>query len=861
MRPYPTISLAPDSLFRRGTLEFGPKSLLRKDEAFLDFFFAELFRSYRQLLKHCDAVSLLFWLGDGTEILQYDGTPEQPVAWARWQGFAHPFGDPPREPVLYTDHPVELCVGDVRRIVAAARRACEAVLGRPLAFIQPFDPGSEFVESPFRYERHPEILLPGVATGGRVRCINAIGRLHADSARFAGYPDGIPEGTPFGELLGRQARAWFADVGADAIWLSNSFGFGRSPYASGGTGQFFDGDRFLPEGNRAVRDAVLAFWEAFRRECPDLPVYCRGTDFPVGMNLANHASAYRALYEGNRFGIVPPPNTPWPALTRNEGLALAGMLTQNAPFPEKRQVLRYYTTDQWFCNNPWLDRWDRSPHDLYLNGSLCKFAPDGSLCAFTDVQLGVDGSWGEAPSEIADEVIPHLKRAAALRPDAPPPLVWVYPFDEYDGQVFGDAPRPDLPFGGDLSIIGAFNHAFPLAGAVTTANLAAALRADSSLVTRRSSLRESILVTPAPVPGSEVERLLLGHLESGGSILCYGTLRGASPAWLAALGLAADADPLDGEFEIEGDAGFAARTECSRHRSAPSEGGASSPSEPQLSRRYLHDAVIGQGGLVETAAGATVLTEAFQAAEGGDFKPEGRLTGGEAADFTPRGRGTRRVLAAVNGRAAWVRGGTAAARGRLRYRRVDARDEREWFAPERLYDVALGALGWFVRIEHGLGPEPVEFLVSRNRGGFVLAGHSFDDDAALLVRAPWGAPVPLARRVRLEDGAARIPVRGWFHDEARVFVRQREGVVSCRSQPPIAKDLHRRWLVEGLDRADVRFYVQPGSETVYYAAAATEYGDAREPVRPELRSDGTGVYFELRNWSGPLSVGWSEGDR
>lgn len=115
-------------------------------------------------------------------------------------------------------------------------------------------------------------------------------------------------------------------------------------------------------------------------------------------------------------------------------------------------------------------------------------------------------------------------------------------------------------------------------------------------------------------------------------------------------------------------------------------------------------------------------------------------------------------------------------------------------------------------------------------------------------------------RLRLaKRGAARIPVRGWFHDEARVFVRQREGVVSCRSQPPIAKDLHRRWLVEGLDRADVRFYVQPGRETVYYVAAATEYGDAREPVRPDLRSDGTGVYFELRDWSGPLSVGWSDG--
>ena len=856
-RPYPTISLAPDSLFRHGTLEFGPKVLFRKDDAFLDGFFAELFRSYRQLLKHCDAVSLLFWLGDGTEILQFSGDLAQPIAWARWQGFAHPAGDPPRKPVLYTDHPVELDYADVKRIVAAARRACAGVFGKPLSFVLPFDPGSEFTEAPFRYERHPEILLRmGLST---VRCIDAIGRFHADAARYAGYPDGIPEGTPFGEFLGRQARAFFDAVGADAIWFSNSFGFGRSPYASGGTGQFFDGERFLPEGNRAVRDAILAFWEAFRRECPDLPVHCRGTDFPVGMNLANHASAYRALYDGNRFGVVPPPNTPWPALTRNEGLALAGTLTQNAPFPDARLVLRYYTTDQWFCNNPWFDRWDRSPHDLYLSGALCKFAPDGSLCPFTDVHvMGVDGSWGETPSEIADEVVPHLKRAAALRPDAPPPLVWVYPFDEWDDAVFGDTPGPDLPFGGDLSIIGAFNHAFPLAGAVTSANLKAFLSKYCDIKPRSGDLQARnadfkprsggfILVTPAPVPGSEVERLLLDHLAGGGRILCYGTLRGASTAWLAALGLAADADPLDGEFEIGGDA-------------------AGAPS-----RRYLHDAVIGQGGLVETAAGATVLTEAFQAAEGGDFKPggrltdgeaadlqpEGRLTGGEAADFTPRGRGARRVLAAVNGRAAWVRGGTAAARERLRYRRVDARDEREWFAPERLYNVALGALGWFVRIEHGLGPEPVEFLVSRNRGGFVFTGHSFDDDAALHVRAPWGAPVPLARRVRLADGAARIPVRSWFHDEVRVFVRQAGGVVGCRSQPVVAKDLHRRWLVEGLDRADVRFYVPPGREVVYYLLPCTEFGDSRKPVRPELRSDGSGVWFELHDLTGSLSVGWS----
>ena len=45
-------------------------------------------------------------------------------------------------------------------------------------------------------------------------------------------------------------------------------------------------------------------------------------------------------------------------------------------------------------------------------------------------------------------------------------------FDLHSGPA---APALDIPFGGDLSVIGAFHHAFPLSGIVTTANLKAAL--------------------------------------------------------------------------------------------------------------------------------------------------------------------------------------------------------------------------------------------------------------------------------------------------------------------------------------------------------------------------------------------------
>ena len=55
----------------------------------------------------------------------------------------------------------------------------------------------------------------------------------------------------------------------------------------------------------------------------------------------------------------------------------------------------------------------------------------------------------------------------------------------------------------------------------------------------------------------------------------------------------------------------------------------------------------------------------------------------------------------------------------------------------------------------------------------------------------------------------------------------------------------------------MRFYVQPGRELLCWPSADTGFLDPTEPFVPELVSDGTGVYFELRGWTGPLSVGWS----
>jgi hypothetical protein len=146
-----------------------------------------------------------------------------------WQGFAHrtvhaPDKDPDGDSILthsriYRDNPVTLAYGDLRRIVGLMKQAAREVLDKPLDVGIPFDPGSEFCTAPFRYERHPELLLK---SSEHIRCIDAIGRLHADPGRFAGFPDGVPEGTPFGTFFGRQAHCYLRDLGFDYIWFSKT---------------------------------------------------------------------------------------------------------------------------------------------------------------------------------------------------------------------------------------------------------------------------------------------------------------------------------------------------------------------------------------------------------------------------------------------------------------------------------------------------------------------------------------------------------------------------------------------------------------------------------------------------------------
>ncbi len=503
-----------------------------------------LFEQWLPLCRTSRQVSVLLWAADGSEILDYQGDLSAEFEWAKWVGVANPRAEKPKgpkgeavhhSPRLYIEQPPSWTYGDLKRLIGLLKEVGAEVTGLPVRVGATFDPGPEFAVSSFKYERHPE-LCPG-ETMGKGSFAVCYATLHGDNHKYATFPEGIPEGTPFGTFLGRQARCFMEELGYDYLWLSNGFGFGLEPW--GLRGAVFNGKKFFPERAEAVKEGSLAFWKALRDELGDLPLATRGTNLSTGMDLASDGVPLRELYAGG-FNFEPPPNSPWAALNGDFGLELIGWMSHIAELPGRDYPFRFYIHDPWFLNSPWLDRYGRQPHDIYLPLAVSRIDAAGEVSTpNSQLLLTVDDSHGELPDQVPQEVLPHLLDAWRTAPDEPGPLVWVYPFAEYHEWTFGSPDRIEEVFFGDWFMRGAVNAGLPLNTVISTTSLPSAL----------GRLAESLLVSPVPDAGSAWEEALLGHVIRGGKALLYGPLGHAGPELLEALRVDLTA-PLEGDFEL-----------------------------------------------------------------------------------------------------------------------------------------------------------------------------------------------------------------------------------------------------------------------------------------------------------------------
>ena len=503
-------------MFKNITLEISLKPFKRTDSEYIRKICAGIFEQWRPLLKNRESVSVMLWVGDGSELLDYAGALSEEFEWCRFIGTANlPYlkdGEPTETSLHerkrdYMPNAPKMTYAILKEIVATLK--AEGKKAFPNAKIrvgETFDIGPEFALSDFKYVRHTEIISgSGV---DRFGFIDATATLNADDRRYAAYPNGIPEGTPFGTFLGRQTECFLKDLGFDYLWLSNGLGFSANPWDK--TGKIFDGERYYPEKLGVTREQVFDFWKLFRNEC-SFPLETRGTNNSVGIDYASDGVPLYDIYSAS-LGITAPPNSPWAAINDNFGLEIMGHMTRICELPSERLPFRYYLHDPWWVNSPWYDRYDSSPCDIYLPMAISRINAEGKVeTANTFNILSIDNSYGEMPDQCVNEPLPHILKAEKDAPDAIGPIVWVYPIREYTTSHSEELLR-EMNLG-DNFICDAINDGFPLSCVVSTDNF---LRHDASLY------RSSVIVTPVPVEEAVLDRLT--ELKNNGiGIITYGT--------------------------------------------------------------------------------------------------------------------------------------------------------------------------------------------------------------------------------------------------------------------------------------------------------------------------------------------------
>lgn len=808
--------------FHNITLEASLKPFKVNDKEYIRAVATEMFTQWHSLLRHTDTISVMLWTGDGSEILDYKGIPNQPLEWAQYMGnpnTQHEVGSGPAElsiherAYLYLENPPSFNYDDLKFIVQSLKEAGRRVTGKPVLVGATFDPGPEFAKSEFKYKKHPEIL--GGSAMGHKSFVDCYSVLKADKDPYAGFPNGIPDQTPFGTFFGRQSQHFLTDLGFDYIWFSNGFGFGAEGWSS--TGATFDGKAFKQDQLPVFAQKVLDFWKLFRKECPDFQIQTRGTNLSVGTDLARDAVSLKNIYDG-KFNMLPPPNSPWAALDGDFGLEMIGYMSRMAELPDNRYLFRYYTHDPWWLNSPWLDRYGREPHDIYLPMSVCRIDRDGNIGLPTHLNfLTIDDTYGNMPTQVPDEVTPHILKARYDSPTAPGPLVWVYPFDEYHDWANNAPGRLPEVYYGDWFIRQAINNGLPLNTVVSTTSFLTAIEKKPDL------FKESVLITVAPDAGSRLEKSLITFVEKGGKLVIFGPVEYASNDFKSFLNLKNE-KALEGEFKI---------------KTPPALDILSTPFPTTIQHRTLFN-----GGGIATSIENRKRADTKQLAQ---FEQNGNLRDVAWSVTQPSWKG---------GKVVYLRGTNSShfTGGRL----LTPDKPEQYFSGPTYLRYVLTEFGIHIAVDKQdpTVKSPV-LTIARSDNAFVFSGYHPNSTIRDRFRLPQGAPLLLGLQTSLQNGHSAYVLPTSWNRECRAFVDQPEGIVSFKELHSGQKDIVKRYEIDGLKNGTVRFYAAAHiTSDNFQAYLNSGYPWKKGQYQFKEMNDEMGHYFLIENVTGKLVVSW-----
>lgn len=795
----------------RVCLELSLKPFRKLDDDYIETVCRSLFDKWRDLLLYATSASILFWTSDGSEILDYSGNLDDEFEWCRYIGIGNPLksvitDDPNHNnhlhvvPIMYMENPPVFRYRDLKKIVSTLKRVGKEMTGLEIAVGETFDPGPEFAYSAFKYERHPEIAKGSIM--GANQWVNCASTLHADTHHYAGYPDGIPEGTHFGEFLGRQFKHLKDDIGFDYIWLSNGLGYALDAWEW--TGELFDGKCFNFENAAAVRDSISEFWTHFSKEIGDTVVETRGSNLSTGMDIAAHGCPIDEIY---KYNVTAPPNSPWAAMDYRFGLEFCGFMSHIANLPKNGYLFRFYSHDPWWYNSPWFDRYGRSPHDIYLPLAIARLDENANVTKPRGISfLSADDSFGEIPRKGAIEMTPPILEGYDDYSDAPGLVTWVYPFDYYCKLGLRDGKLSEMMMD-DWFIESAIDYGMPINTVISDTNF---IKAPAN------KFKETVLLMPVPHEGTNLEAVLNKIIENNLKVILYGDTSLASEKLKKLIGVTCGKGK-SGEFSVE--------TNLS----------GDSFENGSESKKLFHDSIVSNGDICEKPLEDSNVKVSVTSSEDGE----------------------KFAYATFNNNIFWVRGSFPHKRVKAGHLPPQKARSNE-FAPAALLRYALSMFGYtFLFKTYDVNDSLPIIFDSRKNSAHFFTGFSKNATTKVVMSYPDGAPVCPGTEFIVKNSIGIYETQKSWHRECRTFVKQeKESKITCMQMHPLHPFYADfRILLNGLIDAEVTF-VAPEGYIAFFSQTELTW------QKPELEVEKLpGNRYCVKHMTGRLAISWVEKEK
>jgi hypothetical protein len=148
--------------------------------------------------------------------------------------------------------------------------------------------------------------------------------------------------------------------------------------------------------------------------------------------------------------------------------------------------------------------------------------------------------------------------------------------------------------------------------------------------------------------------------------------------------------------------------------------------------------------------------------------------------------------------------------------------------------------------------KPPTMAISRHDNALFFSVYNSNTTTSTHLKCPLGAPILCGTEAEMIDGKSSYCFNRGEHRECRIFIKQADGVISCREAPSVNARYRRAIKLEGLNDATVYLFSENGCESAVSIAKVTDFTPEYDSRFTTVHDEAYGTYLKGEHIDGKI---------